>query len=184
MDDFADVLAAARTGQEWAVARLYDAIQPSLLGYLGWQEPAVAEDLASETWLAVAERIGGFEGNEGAFRAWIYSIARRRLADHRRRGVRRRTFPVPDDVLVEMADQNDPADLVVEAASTEEALARLTGALSPAQAEVVVLRVIGGLSVEETARVVSKRPGTVRMLQHRAIRRLAGTLDKESALRV
>jgi RNA polymerase sigma-70 factor (ECF subfamily) len=49
----------------------------------------------------------------------------------------------------------------------------LTSALPPEQAEVVVLRVVGGLSVEETARVVGKRPGTVRVLQHRALRRLS-----------
>ena len=183
-EEFADVLSAAQAGAEWAVAYLYDALQPPLIRYLMWQEPQAADDLAGDTWLAVAERIGTFEGGERAFRAWVFSIARRRLADHRRRGARRRTVAVSEEVFASIADGCDPAEIAVEDLSSEEALARLTATLPPSQAEVVVLRVVGGLSVEETARVVAKRPGTVRVLQHRALRRLARELGQQSTVEV
>lgn len=184
IEDFGEVLAAAQAGQEWAVASLYDALQPPLLRYLSWREPSAAEDLAGETWLAVAERIVGFEGDEAAFRAWVFGIARRRLADHRRRGARRRTTLVPNEALELLAGGDDPAGAVVGRLTGEEALAALTRALPPDQAEVVVLRVVGGLSVEETAEVLGKRPGHVRVLQHRALRRLADELSEKSGAEV
>ena len=183
-DRFVGVLAAAQDGQEWAVARLYDAFHRPVLRFLTWQEPGVGEDLASETWLAVAERIGTFEGDEQQFKAWIFAIARRRLAAYRGRTARRRTRPVPDDVLCSLPGGIDPADLAIDKLSSEQVIERLTGSLSSDQAEVLVLRIVGGLTVEETARVVSKRPGAVRVIQHRALRRLASELGHASALQV
>jgi RNA polymerase sigma-70 factor (ECF subfamily) len=60
----------------------------------------------------------------------------------------------------------------------------LTSVLPAEQAEVLMLRVVGGLPVEEVARVVGKRPGTVRVLQHRALRRLASQLRDNFPLQV
>jgi RNA polymerase sigma-70 factor (ECF subfamily) len=184
IEDFADTLKAAQAGQEWAVAILFDALHPPLLRFLTWQEPSVAEDLAAETWLAVAERIGSFEGGEAQFRGWIFGITRRRLADHRRRGARRKTAPVESRILEAVADAEDPAEQVVEKLAAEEAIALMTAALPPDQAEVLMLRVVGGLSVDETADVMGKRPGTVRVLQHRALRRLARELGSRSIVEV
>jgi RNA polymerase sigma-70 factor (ECF subfamily) len=174
--DFDAVVAAARAGDDRAVGYLYQQIQPALLRYLRWQQASMAEDLASETWLAVAEGLQRFEGDEAAFKGWIFTIARRRLADHRRRMGRRSTRTLPAEALPQVVADDDPADLVTSRMSAQNAISALTAALPPEQAEVVMLRVIGGLPVEEVARVVGKRPGTVRVLQHRALRRLASQL--------
>jgi RNA polymerase sigma-70 factor, ECF subfamily len=174
--DFDAVLEAAQAGDEWAVARLYDQIQPALLRYLRWQEASVADDLAAEVWLAVAQGLRGFIGDEAAFKGWIFTIARRRLADHRRSEGRRRTHPLPPPAMADLAADNDPSDLVTSRMSAQDAIDALTSVLPAEQAEVVVLRVVGGLSVEEVARVVGKKPGTVRVLQHRALRCLASQL--------
>jgi RNA polymerase sigma-70 factor (ECF subfamily) len=171
--DFDAVMEAAQGGDDRAVAFLYDEIQPSLLRYLRWQEASVAEDLASEVWLAVAEGLPRFVGGEAALKGWIFTVARRRLADHRRRAGRRNTRAMPTDALPERLSDDDPSELVTGRMSAQDAIAALTSTLPAEQAEVVVLRVVGGLSVEEAARVVGKRPGTVRVLQHRALRRLA-----------
>ena len=171
--DFEQVLEAAQRGEEWAAAIIFDAHHARLLRYLRWQEPSAADDLAGETWLAVAERIHDFTGGEDAFRAWVFSVARRRVAEYRRRGARRRTHPVAPEDLAEIAGGLDPSGLVVDVMSAQQAIDRLAAVLSPDQREVIVLRVVTGLSVEEIARVVGKRPGTVRVIQHRALRRLA-----------
>jgi RNA polymerase sigma-70 factor (ECF subfamily) len=173
IDDFERVLRAAAAGEEWAAAILFDALQPSLLRYLRWQEPGAADDLAGETWLAVAERIGAFTGDEAALRAWVFSVARRRLADHRRRGARRRTQPVAPLDLNWVPGGEDPAALVLETLSAQQVIDHLVAALSPEQAEVLVLRVVAHLSVEDVAQMLGKRPGTVRVIQHRALRRLS-----------
>lgn len=172
IEDFERVLHAARSGEEWAAAALFRAFQPALLRYLRWQEPAVADDLAAETWLALATHIGRFEGDEPALRAWLFSVGRRRLADHRRRAARRQTQPVDPGDLLGTPGGPDPAEVAVEAVSAQEAIRLLTSGLSHDQAEVLVLRVVAGMEVEEVARLLGKRPGTVRVLQHRALRRL------------
>ncbi len=181
--DFEAVLAAAQAGDDWAVGRLYDQIQPALLRYLRWQEAGIAEDLASEVWLAVAEGLRRFEGNEAAFKGWIFTIARRRLADHRRRVERRNAHALPAEALPQLL-ADDPAELVTSRMSAQDAIAALTSALPAEQAEILVLRVVGGLPAEEVARVVGKRPGTVRVLQHRALRRLASQLRDDFSLEV
>jgi DNA-directed RNA polymerase specialized sigma24 family protein len=85
--EFDAVLAGAQAGAEWAVTLLYRDLNPRLLGYLTAREPRAADDLAAEVWLAVAQQLSGFEGTEDAFCAWLFSIARRRLADFRRTAV-------------------------------------------------------------------------------------------------
>ncbi|MBO0691286.1 MAG: sigma-70 family RNA polymerase sigma factor [Acidimicrobiaceae bacterium] len=182
MDCFDETLQAAQEGQDWAVGGLYAAHHPPLLAYLSWAEPSAAEDLAAETWLAVAERIGVFQGDERGFRAWLFAIARRRIADHRRRGVRHRTKPVLQEFFTGLAGIDDPEQAVVERLASEDLLAQLDQVLSKDQAEIVVLRVVAGFSVEETARVVSKRHGAVRALQHRALLRLARTASSMSSI--
>lgn len=181
---FEILIEGARAGDDRAVAYLYDQIQPALLRYLRWQEASVAEDLASEVWLAVAEGLRRFEGDEAAFKGWIFTIARRRLADHRRRAARRNIRALPTGALSPVIADDDPADLVTSRMSAQDAIAALTLALPREQAEIVLLRVVAGLPVEEVARVVGKKAATVRVIQHRALRRLASQLRSVFPLEV
>ena len=57
--------------------------------------------------------------------------------------------------------------------ATEAVIAHVIAVLSPDQAQVVLLRVVGGLRVSQVAELLGKQPGTVRVLQHRGLRRLA-----------
>ncbi len=179
IDDFDEVLRAAQAGEDWAVAIIYHAYHPPLIRYLTWQEPPAAEDLTGEVWLAVAQHLPTFQGDEGALRAWLFTIARRRLADYRRRSARRRTAPVPSDSLEALAGSVEPADAGVGPMSVESAVAHITSGLPREQAEILMLRIVGGLSMAETAQVVGKRPGAVRVAQHRALKRLRATLTPE-----
>jgi RNA polymerase sigma-70 factor (ECF subfamily) len=176
-DGFAAVLAAAQEGNEEAVALLYGDLHPRLARYLIAREPRAAEDIEGEVWLAVAQGIARFTGGEEAFRAWLFSIARRRLADYRRTGARRATVPVPNEDL-DRAGTDDTAAIVLDDLSSSAAAAFVTANLSADQAEIILLRVIGGFSVEDVAELVGKRPGTVRVMQHRALRRLHAELVK------
>lgn len=176
--DFPAVLAAAQAGKEWAVALLFSDLHPRVLRYLKAREPGAADDIDGEVWLAVASRLGAFSGGEEELRAWVFAIARRRLADHRRTAARRSTRAVPAAEL-DRASGPSAEDVVVDELSADEAVRFVTAALPPAQAEVVLLRVLGGLGVDQVAAIVGKRPGTVRVLQHRALRKLAARLAKK-----
>jgi len=175
--DFDAVLAAAQQGDERAVTTLYRDLRPRLAGYLRARESRAAEDIEGEVWLAVAQGLTRFRGDEDAFRAWVFSIAHRRIADYRRRSARRATVPVPVEEMPQAAGP-DPEALVLEQLSAEAATAFVIANLSADQAEVVLLRVIGGLDVQQVAELLGKRPGTIRVMQHRALRRLQAELAK------
>lgn len=177
-----DVVRAAGRGEHWALTQLFRAYQPGLLRYLRAHEAGAADDLASEVWIGAARGLAQFTGDEADFRAWLFTIARRRLIDHRRRVARRRTVVVAADTLDLVIDQvsdDDPAGTVVDLLGAQGAVNALVAELTPEQAEAVLLRVVAGLPVAEVATIMRRPPGTVRVLCHRALRRLAGRLDQE-----
>lgn len=174
--DFDAILAASKHGDERAFAVLYRDLQPPLLRYLRVVAPEACEDLAAETWLEVARGLDRFEGGEAGFRSWVFTVARHRMVDLRRREARHPVVPVPPEALPDRSDAGDAADAALTAISTRAALA-LIGSLPPDQAEVVALRIVGGLDVAQVAAIVAKRPGTVRVLSHRGLRRLAELLE-------
>lgn len=177
-EPFASVLAGARVGAEWAITALYREFHPRLLRYLRAQAPAYGDDLASEVWLDAAAALPRFEGDETAFRRWLFTIAHRRLIDLRRADARRRAFLTRLESSDDSRGDADPEASVLAASETEVALVRI-GRLSPDQAQVVLLRVVAGLTVEDVAAIVGKNPGTVRVLQHRALKRLAEEFARE-----
>ena len=174
---FADLLAAARAGENSAVTELYRDLHPVLARYLRAHEPRAADDLEAEVWLAFAERVHAFEGDELALRAWMLSIARRRLADYRRTAARRRTDPVTSETLDRPDSDEDPATIVLEGLAGDEAAAFIVRSLPRDQAEVVLLRVIGGLDAAQVGELMGKKPGTIRVLSHRAMRTLERKLS-------
>ena len=173
------MLAAVARGDEPPFGILWRDLQPGLLRYLNAAAPGAGEDLASETWLRVVGRLGRFAGDERAFRAWVFTVARHRAVDRWRRGVRRRDHLVPTDALADLPAPDDPAGMAVDAVSSRTAVA-LIATLPRDQAEVVLLRVVAGLEVAEVAAITGKRPGNVRVLTHRALRRLAERLATDT----
>jgi RNA polymerase sigma-70 factor (ECF subfamily) len=174
--DFDAAVVAAPAGEEWAITLLYRELHPRLARYLRVRAAHVADDLEAEVWLAIAEQLHRFEGDATAFRAWAFSIARRRLADHRRQTARRRTDTAPLEVIDRASPAADPERIVLDELAGDEAAAFVVRTLPADQAEVVLLRVVAGLEVEQVATLLGKRPGTIRVMQHRGLRRLERVL--------
>ena len=99
-DRFSDVLDAARGGEEWAITALWRTYQPALLRYLRSSCGGAAEDVASEVWLSIGGKLSKFKGEEPEFRAWLFTLARRRTIDQHRRTAR---APLPVAELPEAA---------------------------------------------------------------------------------
>ena len=189
-DQFLGILTAAQEGGDWAVAILYRWLHPALVGYLRGRAGDEADDLAAETWFAVARGLRAFSGDEAAFRSWVFTIAHRRLVDHHRaktRRVRTHTLTpgdglggtVEDGPSPEPASPDDPAGETVAAMTSDAAVRHIVSLLPADQAEILLLRVVAGLPVDDVAQITGRRPGTVRVLQHRALRRLAERLEAE-----
>jgi RNA polymerase sigma-70 factor, ECF subfamily len=179
---FQAVLAAAAGGDELAFRALWRDLQPGLLRYLNAFAPGSGEDLASETWLRIVKGLPTFTGDERAFRAWVFTVARHRAVDRWRRASRHRDELVPLDALTHLPAPDDPATVAVDAISSQAAIT-LIATLPPDQAEVVLLRLVADLDVAEVATITGKRPGHVRVLAHRALRRLAQQLSQADRVR-
>jgi len=153
-----------------------------LLRYLRSQGPDIADDVASDVWIAVSRQLARFVGDESGFRRWLFTIARRRLIEARRKQARRRSAAVPADELEQISRAgagagarfaaHDPATVVVDQVSAQQALGIVVADLTPDQAEVVLLRVVAGFGVAEVAAITDRTPASVRVLCHRALRRL------------
>ncbi len=173
---FDDVIADAGRGDQRAIESLFRELQPPLLRFLRAQESRAADDLAAEVWLAVARGIARFDGDWADFRAWVFAIARKRLADHRRTAVRRRTDIVEADVFESRPSVDAPEQETLDRLSGQQAATLITSVLSGEQAEVLLLRVLGDLDVERVAAIMQRSPNWVRVTQHRAVRNLAKRL--------
>jgi RNA polymerase sigma-70 factor (ECF subfamily) len=175
-DDFDDLLIRARRGDREALAAIWADLNPRLVSFLRSLAPGEAEDLASETWIGVAGALDRFTGDRAAFAAFVFTIARRRLADLRRAGSRRPSIAATHQQLVGNGPTGDAESEAMDDLAERELTASVRSLLPPAQSEVFFLRVVAGLDVSQTAEVLGKRPGAVRVLQHRALQALAELL--------
>ena len=174
MESYDEVLAAARAGAEWAWGRIYGELAPSVAGYLRAHGAADPEDLTGEVLLQVVRGLDRFEGDEAGFRAWVFTIAHRRLVDEARRRARRPVVPAPEERLDVLAGAGGDVRDDAAAVLAEDAVREASADLPPDQRAVLLLRILGDLTIDEIARVLDKRPGAVKALQRRAVRRLQG----------
>jgi RNA polymerase sigma-70 factor (ECF subfamily) len=171
-EEFASLLVAAQSGGEAAFSRLWRDANPALLRYLRVIAPGAADDVAAETWVQVVRGLRSFRGDEQAWRAWLFTTARRRAIDLARHRSRRPETPLDDVTVAQLPSTEDCAEAALEHLSTAAAIALLSG-LPRLQAEVILLRVVAGLDTESVARLLRKSPGAVRVAAHRGLRRLA-----------
>jgi RNA polymerase sigma-70 factor (ECF subfamily) len=179
---FDAVLTAARDGASWALERMFTALAPVVTGYLRLQGSAEPEDLTSEVFVAVLRKLGDFHGDEAGFRSWVFTIAHRRLLDERRRRSRR----PPPEHLTDTADAFAPELRAPD--DVEGALDRSLGVdrvralcerLVPGQRDVLLLRLLGDLSIEQVAETLGKRTGAVKALQRRGLLAIGRLLERE-----
>jgi RNA polymerase sigma-70 factor (ECF subfamily) len=164
---FGEVLAAALQRAAWACHRLFDDYAGRVLGYLRTQGAVEPEDLTSEVFLRVFDRLAQFSGDELQFRSWLFTIAHRVLIDDVRRRQRRpRTVSLAPQT--DVCANGDVEHEVLANVGGEWADAMLAS-LPDEQRAVVALRVTADLPLEQVAQILGKRVGAVKSLQHRAL---------------
>lgn len=167
--DFGRVLAAAADGDTWAFATLYERFAPRIKAFAMTRSVEDADAVANDVMLRIFQNIATFEGDEASFVSWTFTIARNRIIDLHRASARR---PARSD------DDRVPERLV--ASAEEDALGRMSideanallAHLTEEQREVIALRMIADLSLEQVAAVVAKPVTAVKALQRRGMRRL------------
>src|SRR5918911_2501721 len=101
---FDDVLMAAQAGAGWAFEAIYRDLAPAVTGYLRLHGAAEPDDLASETFVGVFTGLAGFQGDEAGLRAWVFTIAHRRLMDDWRKRSRRPQLADDPEALGQVAE--------------------------------------------------------------------------------
>lgn len=188
IEGFDALLAAVQAGRPSAWDRCYRWLAPAVAGYLRMQGAREVDDLTSEVFLAIFRNIGSFSGTEANFRSWVFVIAHRRMQDERRRGFRRpANAPLDEGSIERIGRMASTAGRMQAGGADEDALRALStdrvddlcSRLAPDQREVVLLRILGDLTVDQVAEVLDKSPGAVKQLQRRAFEALRRVLDRE-----
>ncbi len=182
LTDLTDLTARAVRGQPAAVDSLLRQIRPMVVRYcrarLGHvADPyQVADDVAQEVCIAVLTALPRYQDMGRPFASFVFGIASHKVADARRMAAR---LAIPTDSLPDGPDeQPGPEEAVV--ASLEAQRARtLLARLPRHQRELLCLRVLIGLSAEETGQALGMSPGAVRVAQHRALARLRAIAIEE-----
>ncbi len=174
-DSFDAVLAAAQQGDPNSLGELWQRYNAPVVRYLrvaaGEHD---ADDLASRTWIDVATGLSRFQGDEAGFRGWLFTIARRRLTDDFRRHSRRL-----ETLRAEVPEQPNRAHAAFDQRDELDTAMAMVSRLSPDQAEAVLLRIVAGLDVTAVAALMQRSEGSVRVLTHRGLHRLAELLAED-----
>jgi RNA polymerase sigma-70 factor (ECF subfamily) len=174
--DLDAVVAEAVAGDRDALRAVLETIRPVVVRYcrarVGRAERSgvSADDVAQEVCLATITALPRYREQGRPFLAFVYGIAAHKVADaHRAVG---RDVACPADSLPEqLSAEAGPEQLAIEADSITR-INELLEVLPAKQREILILRVVVGLSAEETASAVGSSPGAVRVAQHRALARL------------
>ncbi len=182
-----ELLRAAVAGDPQAVAQLLSRIQPQVQRFcrarLGRRETTMgsADDVAQDVCMAVLAVLPDYRFAGVSFRAFVFGIARHKIADAFRAMARNRCDAVEELPERTSSDQG-PEQLVLEAERNDR-LGDLLGVLGTRQVEILTLRIAVGLTAEETAEALGSTPGAVRVAQHRALQRLRRELEDRATRR-
>jgi RNA polymerase sigma factor (sigma-70 family) len=170
------LVSEARQGSIKAFDDIYRLLAGQVASYLRWHRATDPDGLTNDVFAQVHRNLPRFEGDEHGFRSWVFTIAHHRMIDDRRRA--NRQPQLQDELAVEehmgLGDVEDDAFAVL----AHDRVRDLLTVLSPDQRDVVLLRIIADLSVEEVARMLDKREGAIKALQHRALATLRRHLHR------
>jgi RNA polymerase sigma-70 factor, ECF subfamily len=178
-----DLTEQAMRGQPAAIDTLLRQIRPMVVRYCRARLGRIsghyhaADDVAQEVCIAVLSALPRYRDMGRPFASFVFGIASHKVADAMRNAAR---MAVPTEDLPDGPDcgpgPEETAFAYLEAERARALLARL-----PAhQRELLVLRVLSGMSAQETGHALGMSAGAVRVAQHRALARLRAIALEES----
>ncbi len=185
---FEQVLMRAKGEDQPAIGMLYRRFQSAVYRYVVTRVADVptAEDITSETFVAMIRGIASTRAtDELSFAAWLLGIARNQVLVHFRRT---RIHPQVElqqqhnDEAQSVAEEGDPLLVLMARESWTETVNALNQ-LPPDQRTVILYRCVLGYSLDDVAKFMAKRPGTISALQFRAHISLARRLDGNTGKR-
>src|SRR5690349_1596084 len=173
-----ELVVRAKAGDHSAFTQIYERYAPAIYRYIYYRigEVELAEDLQAEVFLRMFEGLQRYEDRGWPISAWLYRIARDRTIDIIRR--RRNRQHVPLEAWGGSCD--GPEHNVTRQLEYEE-LRHTLNDLTDDQREVIQMRFLGEMSIQEVAQTLGRTEGSVKALQHRGLQSLARRLQPTSA---
>lgn len=169
-DALTDDALRARAREPEVFNIVYRTYAAQVLGYLTARGVEDPEAVMQEVFLAVLPRLESVTGGVAGLRTFVFSVAHARMVDdHRRR--RRAPIALPFEPGLDGREESSAEAEAMERISPQE-VQDLLSALPDEQREVLTLRLVAGLTVEQSAEVMGKSNGAVKQLQRRALIRL------------
>lgn len=173
------LVAEAQRGDRESLGRIFDVFHLPIYRYVlvRIRSEADAEDVAAETFVAAFAAIGRFRWQGLPFEAWLFRIARSKIADHQRRARRRSTTSDLSEVPPELLPREEDVALQVVRRDEHRAAVAAMTKLSQDQQDVLALRFFAGLSLHETAEAMGRSSSAVKQLQFRAVTALRRAME-------
>ncbi|MCB1266031.1 MAG: sigma-70 family RNA polymerase sigma factor [Mycobacterium sp.] len=169
-------VAEAVAGSRDALREVVETIRPIVIRYVrarigsGERSGLSADDVAQEVCLAAIQALPRYQDQGRPFLAFVYGIASHKVADAHRAAARNKSEPT--DVVPERFSLDAGPEQMAMQSDSATRMKKLLAILPDKQREILTLRIVVGLSAEETAQAVGSTPGAVRVAQHRALARL------------
>jgi RNA polymerase sigma-70 factor, ECF subfamily len=175
----ASLLRLAQRGDPNACVEIYNRHYPVIYTYIFYRvgEACLAEDLASEVFVRMVDKISTFDLRDRPLLAWLYTIAHHLVIDHYRRSRPETILPLDERIH---ADPQEHPVRQTELRLDQQSLYRAIGCLTEDQRRVILLKFIDDHSNAEIARLLGKDEGAVKSLQHRALDALRREFAKET----
>lgn len=171
-----DLIRRAKQADPQALSAIYERYAPGIYRYIYYRvgDAEQARDVHADVFLRMVESIERYEDRGWPIAAWLYRIARDRTIDSLRRRGRQSTQPLDESVETPECPESEAVGSLERAA-----LRRAMDQLGEAQRQVILLRFIYDLSLQETANQMGRSVGSVKALQHRAIEQLRAIMRSE-----
>jgi RNA polymerase sigma-70 factor (ECF subfamily) len=176
-EDLESTAAAASSGEPAALRAIYEELSPRVCGFLRIRGSEDPEGLTNEVFLRVLPRLAGVTGGYRGLRALVFSVAHGLLVDELRRRGRRPTLDEYDatrDRRTHSSAEDQAIDRIGEGTALD-----LLGLLPDDQRSVILLRVLGELSMAETAAAIGRSEVVVKKVQAKALSALRALMDSE-----
>ena len=175
-DQEARLIKRAKKGKASAFAEIYERHYPAIYRYIFFRvgRETAAEDLTSDVFVRMVEKIDQFTYRGRPLLAWLYTIARNLVADHYRHFGRYEMLPLDEGLMADTTNPEDAANLVLNQRRLAAALEQLT----EWQRQVIILKFFEGMENQAVAKIVDKSVGAVKSLQHRGLAALRRIFDQ------
>jgi len=167
---FESALEAAKVGSDWAWAAIYREIAGPVTGFFRARGANDPDGALADVFFDISRDISRFDGDEGDFHTMVFKAAYSRLMEERYSDSPPRS-QLADRVLDRIKRDAGPPEEPA-AGNVDDALRRAFEMMTQDERDVMSLRVVGGLDVEQTASVINRGVDSVKSLQRKALNRI------------